>query len=204
MEAAVTDTKAQRRHFDRWAGAYGRSRLLRALQRKTLAELRAGPGDRVLDVACGAGDLLGELAPSVERAVGIDISPGMLDVARSRGPAGIEWRLGPSDDLPFESGEFTAVVCTTALHHFPDPVRSIEEMARVLAPGGRVVIGDMVRDGLVTKIGDLLLRRFEKGHVGLQRKREIAAMLTGAGLTVTRSRRVWGLLYGIVAAEKPA
>ena len=195
--------KAAQTHFDRWARAYGRSRLLRSRQNEALAELRPTASDRVLDVACGTGDLLAEIAPSVERAVGVDLSPGMLEIAHTRHP-GLDFRVGPSDALPVADGEFTGVVCTTALHHFPDPQRSIDEMARVLAPGGRVVIGDMVRDAPVSKLADPLFRRFEAGHVGLQRKRDIEAMLSRAGLQVTESRHVWLWLYGFVAAERPA
>jgi ubiquinone/menaquinone biosynthesis C-methylase UbiE len=204
------DATAARIHYDRWAGAYSRSRLLPALQTKALAQLRPGAADRVLDVACGAGGLVVEVAGHVERAVGIDLSEGMLAIARSRllgtGPrrlTNIELHLGSSDALPFADGEFTALVCTTALHHFPEPQRSIDEMARVLAPGGRVVIGDACRDSLPAKLADPLYRRFEEGHVGLQRKRDVEAMLTRAGLRVTASRHHWLRLYALVVAERP-
>jgi len=204
--------QAAEAHFDRWAPAYGRSRLLPSLQRRALAELQPAADDRVLDVACGAGALVIQVAPRVERAVGVDISDGMLEIARSRLRAAeedqplpnIEFLQGPSDALPFADASFTAVVCTTALHHFPDAQRSIDEMARVLEPGGRLVIGDMCRDALTTKIADPLFRRFEEGHVGLQRKRDIEAMLTRAGLSLRSSRHVWLLLYALVAAERPA
>jgi ubiquinone/menaquinone biosynthesis C-methylase UbiE len=202
--------RAAQAHYDRWARSYGRSRLLPSLQKKALAELRPSAGDRVLDVACGAGALVIEVGPRVERAVGVDLSDGMLEIARSRlraagedhPLANVEFHQAPSDALPFADGTFTAVVCTTALHHFPDPQRSIDEMARVLEPGGRLVIGDMSRDALTTKIADPLFRRFEEGHVGLRRKREIEAMLTGAGLRLTSSRHIWLLLYALVAAER--
>jgi ubiquinone/menaquinone biosynthesis C-methylase UbiE len=92
---------------------------------------------------------------------------------------------------------------STALHHFPDPQRSIDEMARVLRPGGRLVIGDACRDTLATKLADPLCRRFEEGHVGLQRKRDVEAMLTRAGLRVTSSRRIWLRIYALVGAERP-
>jgi SAM-dependent methyltransferase len=110
----------------------------------------------------------------------------------------VDFLLGASDAHPFDDGSFTALVCTTALHHFPDPQRSIDEMARVLAPGGRLVIGDACRDALTTKLADPLFRRFEEGHVGLQRRRDIEAMLTRAGLHVTNSRHVWLLIYALV------
>jgi ubiquinone/menaquinone biosynthesis C-methylase UbiE len=210
--AASPKAEAAQTHYDRWAGAYGRSRLLPALQKKALAELRPQASDRVLDIACGAGALVIEVAPRVERAVGVDLSEGMLELARSRLQAATEERplpnvefcQGPSDALPFDDGSFTALVCTTALHHFPDPQRSIDEMARVLEPGGRLVIGDASRDLLTTKVVDALQRRFEKGHVGLQRKADLEAMLTRAGLHVTSSRHVWLRIYALVGAERPA
>ena len=209
---ASREAQAAQAHFDRWAGAYGRSRLLPSLQRKALAELDPRADDRVLDVACGAGALVVGIAPQVERAVGVDLSEGMLELARSRlrevgqvEPVdNVEFVQAPSDALPFEDASFTAIVCTTALHHFPDPQASVDEMARVLASGGRLVIGDMARDALTSKLADPLMRRFEAGHVGLRRKREIEAMVTSAGLRVTRSRHAWLLLYAIVAAERPA
>jgi ubiquinone/menaquinone biosynthesis C-methylase UbiE len=203
--------RAAQAHYNRWAGVYGRSRLLPSLQRRALAELRPHADDRVLDVACGAGALVLEVAPRVEQAVGVDLSDGMLEIARSRflavpaadRPANVEFLLAPSDALPFEDGSFTALVCTTALHHFPEPQRSIDEMARVLEPGGRLVIGDASRDLLTTKLADRFYKRFEEGHVGLQRKRDIEAMLTRAGLHVTRSRHVWLRIYALVGAERP-
>jgi ubiquinone/menaquinone biosynthesis C-methylase UbiE len=210
-EAASPKAQAAQTHYDRWAGVYGRSRLLPSLQKRALAELQPRAGDRVLDVACGAGALVLEVAPRVERAVGVDLSDGMLRIARSRlGEAqeaqrldNVELLQGPSDALPFADGSFTALVCTTALHHFPDPQRSIDEMARVLRPGGRLVIGDACRDSPVTKLADPLYRRFEEGHVGLQRKRDIEAMLTRAGLRVTSSRHIWLHIYALVGAERP-
>jgi ubiquinone/menaquinone biosynthesis C-methylase UbiE len=199
-------------HYDRWAGAYARSRLLPSLQKKASAELRPHAGDRVLDVACGAGALVVDVAPRVDRAVGVDLSEGMLRIARSRllaaadarRLANVEFVQGPSDALPFDDGSFTALVCTTALHHFPDPQRSMDEMARVLAPGGRLVIGDVCRDSPAMQLADPLFKRFEDGHVGLQRKRDIEAMLTRARLRVTISRHVWLHIYALVGAERPA
>ena len=202
--------EAAQTHFDRYAGAYGRSRLLPSLQQKALAELDLGPEDRLLDVACGAGALVGDVAPHVARAVGTDLSEGMLSLARERvlqrpdAPANVEFRQGPSDELPFADDDFTAVVCTTALHHFPDAERSIAEMARVLGPGGRVVIGDMCRDRVTTKIADPIWRRFEAGHVGMKTRREIGGMLERSGLRVSASRGVWLGLYGLVVADRPA
>lgn len=200
---------AARRHFDRWRGVYSRSRLLASLQDRALAELDPRPDDRVLDVACGAGKLVRAIAPRVERADGVDLSPGMIDEARHltgvEGPTAAErisFAVGPSDRLPFADGEFTAVVTTTAFHHFPDPDASVREMARVLAPGGRLVIGDSIRDTRPARLGDAVLRRFESGHVGLQDEHGFQRLLTDAGIDLTSSRRVWFGLYLFVAGAK--
>src|SRR4051812_35679829 len=115
---ASPKAQAAQAHYDRWAGAYGRSRLLPSLQKKALAELGLRADDRVLDVACGAGALVVDVAPRVDRAVGVDLSEGMLQIARSRlhaAPdasrlANVEFLLGPSDALPFDDGSFTALV----------------------------------------------------------------------------------------------
>jgi ubiquinone/menaquinone biosynthesis C-methylase UbiE len=202
---------AARRHFDRWTGAYSRSRLLASLQQKALVELDPRPDDHVLDVACGAGKLVRAIASQVERAVGIDLSPGMIERARRQttdeAPAGadrIEFAVGPSDRLPFGDSEFTAVITTTAFHHFPEPVASVREMARVLAPGGRILIGDSIRDTAPAKFGDAVLRRFESGHVGLQDLEGYEQLLTNAGIRVTHTRVVWFGLYAFVAGTKPS
>jgi ubiquinone/menaquinone biosynthesis C-methylase UbiE len=202
---------AARRHFDRWTGAYSRSRLLASLQRKAIAELDPRRDDHVLDVACGAGKLVRAIAAQVERAVGVDLSPGMIERARRQttdeAPAAadrIEFAVGPSDRLPFGDGEFTAVITTTAFHHFPEPEASVREMARVLAPGGRILIGDSVRDTAPAKFGDAVLRRLESGHVGLQDLDGYEQLLTNAGIRVTRTRVVWFGLYVFVVGEKTA
>ena len=207
---ASREGQAAQAHFDRWARVYGRSRILPSFQRKALDELAPRQHDRLLDVACGAGALVLEVAPHVNRAVGADLSRGMLELAQNRlhaagddTPSNVEFVQAPSDALPFEDGSFTALLCTTAFHHFPDPQRSIDEMARVLAPAGRLVIGDFARDGITTKLADPLMRRFEKGHVGLQRKKDLERMMREAGLHITCSRHAWILLYALVAAEKP-
>ena len=209
MSHIAPAAEASRRHFDRWRGAYSRSRLLASLQRKAISELDPRPDDRVLDVACGAGKLVRAVAPEVERTVGVDIAPRMIEEAHRRtavddpGADRIEFVVGPSDALPFADDEFSAVVTTTALHHFPDPAASVREMARVLAPGGRILIGDSSRDTPPAMVGDAVLRRLERGHVGLQTRAGIERLLADAGIQVTRSRPVWLGLYMFVAGTKP-
>ena len=101
-----------------------------------------GAGDRVLDVGCGTGVLAREIAACVGpegKVIGLDLNPGMLMVAERIRPE-IDWRQGDAGELPFEEGEFDAVVSQFALMYFPDRERALREMWRVLAPGGRLAI----------------------------------------------------------------
>lgn len=103
---------------------------------------RIEPGLRVLDVACGTGVVtrkLAELLGDHPAPVGLDIAPGMLAVARRSGTT-IDWRHGDADALPFDDAVFDRVLCQFGLMFFPDPVRALGEMLRVLEPGGRLVV----------------------------------------------------------------
>lgn len=207
MSASDTKTDA-RRTFDRWAGSYERdpfSRMIARLQHDALEALELGKGDRLLDVGCGTGAAVRAAAEVVERAVGVDLSPKMLAEARERasGLSGVEFVEGDSENLPFGDGEFTAVLCTTSLHHYPRPEKAAREMARVLAPGGRVVIGDGTSDAVTMKVSDFVLRNFEPGHVRFHRVEDLRRMLEDAGLERTQARSRWRGIYGFALASKP-
>ena len=96
-------------------------------------------GDRVLDVACGTGVVASRVSLVSRKlcyVTGIDINEAMLSAARSNSQ--IEWRQGSATDLPFEADSFDVVLCQQGLQYFPDRAAAMREMARVLAPGGRV------------------------------------------------------------------
>jgi ubiquinone/menaquinone biosynthesis C-methylase UbiE len=98
-------------------------------------------GDRVLDVACGTG-VVASRVNLVSRKLcyvtGIDINEGMLNAARINPQ--VQWHLGSATELPFDAGSFDVVLCQQGLQYFPDRMAAMREMARVLAPGGRVCL----------------------------------------------------------------
>src|SRR3954471_17750910 len=101
-----------------------------------------GPGEQVLDVATGTGDLALELerrvAPGGE-VVGSDFSERMLELARAKAPS-IRFEQGNALDLPYEEGSFDAATVGFGARNFSDLPQGLREMARVVRPGGRVVI----------------------------------------------------------------
>jgi SAM-dependent methyltransferase len=114
--------------------------------------LGLGPGDVVLDVACGPGNFSREFANAAGDdglVVGIDASRTMLTQGvaelRSAGLANLALVRGDAEDLPFRDARFDAVCCFAALHLFADPFAGLDEMRRVLGPGGRIALMTSVR-----------------------------------------------------------
>jgi ubiquinone/menaquinone biosynthesis C-methylase UbiE len=199
--------ESSRRHFDRWARHYEEdrtSRWLATLQGAAVEALDLRAGDRLLDVGCGTGAAVRNTAPQVERAVGVDLSPAMIARARELAAElpNAEFQEADSEWLPFSDGAFTAVLCTTSFHHYPDPERATREMARVLAPDGRLVIGDGCSDRLPARLADLVLRTFQPSHVHLYRSAELEELLGEAGLKPERTELLWNGGYVIMAARK--
>jgi demethylmenaquinone methyltransferase/2-methoxy-6-polyprenyl-1,4-benzoquinol methylase len=134
--------------FDRIAGFYDlmNSVMTAGLHhrwRARAADLAAlGPGDSALDVACGTGDLAIELARRVGSSggvIGSDFSEEMLERARAKAPQ-LTWEWGNALELPYASDRFDAATVGFGARNFSDLDRGLAEMARVVKPGGRVVV----------------------------------------------------------------
>jgi ubiquinone/menaquinone biosynthesis C-methylase UbiE len=103
------------------------------------------PGERVLDVACGTGIVarLAAAAMGTGHVAGLDINHGMLAVARSRSAGSglnIEWHEASALDLPFPDSSFDLILCQLGLQFFPDQLRALREMIRLLVPDGRLAL----------------------------------------------------------------
>lgn len=96
-------------------------------------------GRTVVDAGCGSGRAVAELAERGARAVGVDLDPEMIAVARERWPAG-EFHVGDACELPLETGSASYYRADKVLHMLDDPARAVAEARRVLAPGGRAVL----------------------------------------------------------------
>lgn len=137
-QVAASAAQNYERHFVPVVGAPFARRLLDAA--------RLAPGERVLDVACGTGiatRLAAEAVGPTGTVTGADVNPGMLDVARAAVPAeaGITWHQAPAEDLGLPDSSYDVVLCSLGFMFFPDKPQALREMRRVLAPGGRTVLG---------------------------------------------------------------
>jgi ubiquinone/menaquinone biosynthesis C-methylase UbiE len=99
------------------------------------------PIGRALDAACGTGRHAARLAAAGHETVGIDATPAMLDVARTRAPDA-DFRPGDLTALPVDDAAFDFAICALALAHLPDPAPAVAELARAVRPGGRIVLTD--------------------------------------------------------------
>ena len=139
--------------YDGWAAGYdlpGNAMVDR--EQPIVREILDGlPVGRALDAACGTGRHTAYLADLGHRVIGVDDSPGMLAVAREKVPAA-EFRRAELHQLPLADGEADVVLCALALAHVRDLTPAFAEFARVLRPGGHLVISD-ARGGLVPSGG---------------------------------------------------
>ena len=171
--------------------------------RMALAMLSIAPGDRVLDVACGPGNFTRDFAEMAGDGlvVGLDASGPMLDVAvRDTESANVAYLRGDACALPFGDASFDAICCFAALYLIEDPLRALDEIVRVLAPGGRVALLASCDRGLLpTATTNAIVRRLS--GVRIFGRDELTRVLSGAGL-VEVEQRVTGLAQ-FVSGRKP-
>ena len=131
-----------------------------------LAPLELRPGLRLLDVGCGTGDYLQVMAPLITPgpAIGIDLSATLITAAQQRiapETGNVSFQVGDAYDLPFPDRSFDRVVATQVLLHLTEPWRAVQEIRRVLVPGGLVSIGEWDWDSVGLALSDRDLgRRF--------------------------------------------
>lgn len=173
-----------------------------AARRAYLDQLGITPGERVLNVGCGSGTVLRDIARRLApdgQAVGLDLSSTLLavagEIAEAEGVAErIELRQGDARSLPFADADFDAVLAATVLSHLAEADRAIHEMARVVRPGGRVGVFDLDADALVIAHPDRAVTRrivaawADHAFVNGWLIRRLPELMTEAGLHDIRVR----------------
>lgn len=148
MSETAAPTRSAKEQFDKQAAHYNTE--WNAWSEETLIWLRDNanprPTDTVLDVATGTGFTALAFAPLVQSVIGLDVSSGMLHQARKRAQelsiSNAVFQEGSAEALPFPNDTFDIVTCRIAPHHFLDIQTFLAESARVLKPGGHLVLVD--------------------------------------------------------------
>jgi len=146
--------------------------------------------ERAVDVGTGAGTLALALAPLVEEVVGVDVVPELLQAARRQAPATVTFVEGDATALPFERASFDIGATRRTLHHVARPELVVAELARVVRPGGTVLIEDQIAP--IDPLSALALDRFERSrdpsHTRLLPDVDLRSLFDMNELELVRSR----------------
>ena len=187
-----TRAAAAAAYFKANAPEWERIRALHAPEKDVEAAIvrcmTARPIQNLLDAGTGTGRMLELLAPHARRAVGVDVSPEMLAIARDRLSRGdfknAQVRLADTYRLPFGADAFDAVLFHQVLHYLDDPGAAVAEAARVMAPGGRLLIADFAPHAL-----EFLREDYAHRRLGFS-DREVEGWFAGAGLKPGESETI--------------
>lgn len=208
-----------REQFTRTAQVFGDYAVAsRVGEAERLARMvKAASTDRAVDLACGPGTLALRFARHVRWICGLDLTAAILDRARNSastdGLSNISLALGDAQALPFADRSLDIAVTSYSLHHVPDPARVIAEMARVLRPGGRVGVIDIIvpEDPRVADLNNRIERIRDASHTRTLARREFESHFAAHGLRIletrveenARSFDHWMLVAGSKPGDRP-
>jgi ubiquinone/menaquinone biosynthesis C-methylase UbiE len=171
----------------------------RSAEAERLAALASPRGDEIaLDLACGPGTFARTFAPRVRWICGLDLTPAMLARARKdaagAGQRNLCFVCGDGYQLPFANETFHLVVCGYTFHHMSEPGAALRELVRVLRPGGRMALLDLVAPDDPAKIeaNTKIEQARDVSHVRALAAGEFGSILSGLGCrVVSRERQLW-------------
>ena len=145
------------------------------------AHMSVNEGERVLDVGCGNGALLGKIAAARPiKGFGVDLSPQMIAAAEKRHPE-FEFAIAGCESLPFGDNSMDVITVCCAYHHFPDVDAFALEASRILRPGGSLYIAEVYLPPVVRQITNVLLPLSKDGDVKFYSRGEIARTFSRVG-----------------------
>jgi len=181
-----------RDEFTRQAETFSASAAITdaALVQRFVTALGEAVNGSLLDVACGPGILSAAIAKAARDVVAFDLTPQMLKKAAQRcaeaGLDNVTFREGNATELPFTDAAFDAVVTRLSVHHFDRPSRVIEEIFRVLRPGGSFVIADVISSELPAEaeLQNAIEILRDPSHVRMLPGSELTSLVRNAGFAI--------------------
>ncbi len=183
--------------WDKWAGTLDeknwRNDYLRNAQSQVISLLNLQPGLHFLDIGCGTGWAVGQIAKLVNDQglfYGVDLSPKMIEKAKSNfsGRDHLFFAQANVESIPLDSNFFDSIICTNSFHHYPNPRKALDEMYRLLKSGGKVYILDPTADTGFLKLVDKIIKIVEPEHVKMYSTKEFQQMFYAAGLKYSKSK----------------
>src|SRR5262249_17408013 len=185
------DQKLQQ-EFNQWAAA-GRGDEMEDhhsdITNQTLELMEIGRGDRILDLGCGTGWASRRMALRTSEVVGLDVADEMLHRARAAAPGlgNVNYVWGSAEKIPFADGNFTKVLSVESFYYYADQGRALDELHRVVAPGGKLfILINLYKDNHYS------LRWVSELQVPVQAlsEREYIALLEAHGFNNVQARRI--------------
>jgi demethylmenaquinone methyltransferase / 2-methoxy-6-polyprenyl-1,4-benzoquinol methylase len=163
--------------------------------------LSPGPNDKILDIGAGKGDVAALVQQSGSCEVhALDPDKKRIELAQKVHP-NVKTCLSGSESIPYEDGFFDRVYSTMAVHHYANQEKSFKEIARVLKPGGVLVIADISPRRLLGKIGQFFENTIMRSHLRFLNQEELVAMLGREGEFVVKETEESGPGYFVQAVK---
>lgn len=178
------------KRFDNWAKTFDENRIsewFKYIHGIMLKHLDITDKKNIIDIGCGTGSALMLMAKKNKKAsyFGIDISSEMIAVAKKKTNENpnFEFKVADSASIPYPDESFDVVFSCNSFHHYPDPLKALREMKRILKYGGTFFLEDACRDVFfMIWLQNLYRKKLEKGHQDYYTTGELLGMIKKAGL----------------------
>lgn len=168
---------------------------------QTLQFINIKPGENLLDIGCGTGELLKMIHDKEPSAnlYGLDLSADMLAIADQKLPKGINLDLGESSSLKYQQDKFDIIVSTNSLHCWADKKLSLRNITKVLKPGGKIIITDLCNDYFSMKLFELHIKTIRQIPVNILSSKALCKLASNVGLIDQRILKyrikpLWGMM----------
>lgn len=146
--------------------------------------------EKILDLGCGTAYLLSEIKKQIDcDACGLDISKEMLKAAKNN-LEDCQYKLGDSENIPWDDDSFDLVLCSASFHHYPNPEKVLNEIRRVLKNNGILVLGDPTMPPVLRQIMNLFIKNSESGDYRIYNEKEMNDLLTMAKFKLIEYKKV--------------